>query len=65
MRSCVRMLVRRICLRKGLFSVVLTLYVVGFLGVFYFLNHPEEEELQGDHNELRSVKVVRLWPIRG
>lgn len=56
MKSCVRLLIRRICLRKGLSSVILIVYIVGFLGAYHYLHHTGEPQLEDAVP--RNVKVV-------
>ena len=59
MKSCIRMLIRRICLKKGLFSGILLLYIIGFLCVYHFIHRTNVQNLQVDSGP-RNVKTVSV-----
>ena len=63
MKSCARMLLRRICLKKGLFSGILILYVIGFIAVYHFIHRmsgPNVHVNPGPRN-VKTVSIMDLW----
>lgn len=60
MKSSIRMVARRICLRKGV--CLTTLCVFGFFTVYHFSHTGYEDGVQVDTNP-RNVKVVRYQSL--
>ena len=60
MKSSIRMIARRVCLRKGLTITAAIIFIIGFFGI-YHLSHRGPSGVSVSIDSIpRNVKVVRL-----